>query len=527
MPIMGAPHLSLLLVSLFLYRSDAFLGPLVGSSPQSTSPTTTTTRKYVHATIIAPFATQPPFDMSEYRGDIISSSIGSVRISLESQQEKLTRTTPPTSDDKVEDNDEDCLEKLCQLLGGTPTDLLRFQSTSEDGVRGVYLKNDVKKDQVILRLPLSSCLQDSSPPSWMTWKEGDEDDNDGYHSSDWATRLAASLLDLQLTTSGKEEGQTLWLSLLPDAEHLRASLPVHWPEETVEGARSTSLELAVDSAYFGRAEAVEDLLSALRSNSGLVDDFDDMRIRRLCHNALDIIQTRSCRLNSMIHSDDDGDESPPLRVLAPVFDFINHGSIKVRGDTGANAQFQREGDYLVVRAVKDVNANEEVLIDYGESARPAWRCLLSYGFVPQYTPIPGPHEDATVDSEDEDNEAEVFMDGTRYIVGPSQIPCDMVTSAFESDHPTPNEVVDDDDEDDDVVSLTPEVALKLAKRISDVAFYLLLEQEQQDMYDDDPAKSATPFDIISNREAAALRWSQHRVLLACALGLQEYAAENS
>jgi hypothetical protein len=348
----------------------------------------------------------------------------------------------------------------------------------------------------------------------MIWEDGDDgDEPSAYNSDEWATRLAASLLDLQLTRNAGE-GQAIWLSLLPDSEYLRASLPVHWPEETVESARSTSLELAVDSAYFGRAEAVEDLVSALRLNSGLVGGLDDDEIRRLCHNALDVVQTRSCRLSR------GGDDEVPMRVLAPVFDFMNHGSIKVGGGTGANAQFQREGEDLVVRALKNLRTGEEILIDYGASARPAWRCLLSYGFVPQYTPIPGPHEHAPVDSELEDNEAEVFMGGTRYIVGPSQVPFDMVAAAFESHHPT-----GDEDDEDNALSLTPEVALKLANRISDVAYYLLLEQER-DMHDEDRDVDATPFDVISNKEAAALRWSQHRVLLACSLGLREFAAEN-
>ena len=37
-----------------------------------------------------------------------------------------------------------------------------------------------------------------------------------------------------------------------------------------------------------------------------------------------------------------------------------------------------------VRATCDIAEGEEVLIDYGDSARTAWRCLTSYGFVPEY-----------------------------------------------------------------------------------------------------------------------------------------------
>jgi SET domain len=477
-------RLALLPLGLLLHQIVAFTVP---ASPFWRRPST---ENNVHATVVAPFPTRSLWDSSENEGDAAK---GLVPESMGQEHEPEIFST---GDGK--------LEHLCKLLGGSPAGLLRFKSTS-DGVRGVYLTRPVKKDEIVLRLPLESCLQDASAPAWITWENGnDEVEPSSYNPGDWATRLAACLLNQQLTRN-VGEGWALWLSFLPDPEYLRASLPVHWSEKTVESARSTSLELAVDSAYFGRAEAVEDLMYALKLNSGLVCDLDDNEIRRLCHNALDVVQTRSCRLTQ------DSDDRVPMRVLAPVFDFINHGSIKVGGDSGANTQFQREGDHLVVRATHDLRADEEILIDYGASARPAWRCLLSYGFVPQYTPIPGPHEDATVDSEDEDNEAEVFMDGTRYIVGPSQVPLDMVAAVFENDRAT------GDEDDEAVVSLTPEVASKLAKRISDVAYYLLLDEEDESSY-------ATPFDVISIKQAAALRWSQHRVLLACALGLRELAA---
>ena len=76
------------------------------------------------------------------------------------------------------------------------------------------------------------------------------------------------------------------------------------------------------------------------------------------------------------------------------------------------------------------------------------------------------------------------------------------------------------------IELTAEVALRIARRISDVAYLLLLEPEE-DLYDDHPAVSPTKFQVISNRLAASLRWSQHRILLACAAGLRQFATEES
>ena len=468
-------------------------------------------RKYVHATVISPFSTQLPSDAS------------STGLDPEFLDRPEGPTHPHDDDGNKEPADSNDLIRLCDLLETTPADLLRFESTP-DGVRGVYLNHGVNEGDIILSLPLESCLQDDKPPAWLQNIDDEDKLSSNYNPSNWATRLGASLLDLQLRQRQEGDkdigqGHVFWLSLLPDPEFLRASLPVHWPEETVQNARSTALELAVDSSYFARAEAVEELVYTLKSNSNLTaSDLSDDELRQLCSNALDVVQTRACRLWN------DKDDTP-LRVLAPIFDFFNHGSIKVRGDAGANARFQLEDDQtLIVRAVKSIQANEEVLIDYGDSARPAWRCLHSYGFVPQYNQIPGPNEEATADSEDEDedededNEAEVYMDGVRYVVGPSQVPFDMVATAFSSDHPVA------EDEEDVEVSLTPEIALKLADRISDVAYYLLLEPEE-DLHDDLPAATASPFQVISSRLAASLRWSQHRILMACALGLREFAAD--
>jgi hypothetical protein len=147
--------------------------------------------------------------------------------------------------------------------------------------------------------------------------------------------------------------------------------------------------------------------------------------------------------------------------------------------------------------------------------------LLSYGFVPQYNRIPGPGESTADDDDDDENEAEVYIDGVRYEVGASSVPVEMVAAAsalgympdFRESEPEQPEI-----------SLTPEIALRLARRISDVAYQMLLEPER-DMYDDHPAAVPTPFQVISNRLAASLRWSQHRVLLTCALGLGQFAAD--
>ena len=422
--------------------------------------------------------------------------------------------------DNLEEQQEQ-LEKLFELLEAEPKNLLRFQNEDGTNVRGIYPNRSIESGEVVLKVPVESCLIDDETPSWLDDFVKDDPDR-------WATRLAASWMDTYLRDkmdntepSQLQQGHQLWCSLLPDAEFLRASLPVHWPETTVSDARSTALELAVDSAFFTRAEAVLDLVQGLQ-NSPYVEHFREdteaatnKKMNDLAHNALDLVQTRSCRL-------EDGSDDP-RRAMAPIFDFLNHGS---RNTASANAFFSLEEDedttrgYVVVRAMRDISQDEEVKIDYGASARPAWKCLLSYGFVPRY-------QRTVEDAEEGENLAEVYMKGVRYEVADDSVPLDMVANA----NPRPWSDEEDDELPENDTVLTPDIALRIAERLSDAAFYLLLEPEQimgetDDSNEEEEEDSdSTPFEVISTQLAASLRWSQHRILLTCAAGLTHFAKE--
>ena len=419
------------------------------------------------------------------------------------------------------DNNPQQFSELCELLDATPLGLLRFDSQNDDGVRGVYLNRPVKAGDILLRLPLDSCLVDQRPPKWLSSEVSGNPDK-------WATRLAASWIDLYLKQESNQEssdGIALWMSLLPD-QLLKASLPVHWPEETVQNARSTSLEIAVDSAYFTRAEAVQDLVESLEEHEegkAVLKSIETMQ--KIAHRALDIVQTRSCRLD-LKSSNDDGDNNDICRVLAPGFDFINHGArcddARFQDDGSANALFEMENDngkeFLVVRSLTDLNGDEEVLIDYGSSARPAWKCLMSYGFVPKYN-------QRTPD----DNSAEVYMFGKRYDITTDTIPFEMVEAAsaagaeFDEDRSESASIEE--------VQLTPDIARKIAERVQEVGFFLLLEPDLDpyETFDDESEQlqetSLDPSEVLSHTLAASLRWSQHKVLLTCAKGLEEFAQE--
>ncbi|VEU35784.1 unnamed protein product [Pseudo-nitzschia multistriata] len=492
---------------------------------------------------------------------------GSVEDGSEGQSEK---DAPGEQESLFQSREKDpgaqgeALSELCLLLGAERGGLLRLGADKTTGLRGLYLGRSVRSGAALLEVPLSSCLRDDAPPSWLP-----EAARKDPHA--WATRLAAGLADLALRNPAErtqdeerterereretkapqgetERAQKLWWSLLPDQEHLGASLPVHWLEATVLSARSTALEIAVDSAFFARAEAVDDLVKGLEqspyaerwkgSGSGTSSGTS---AKELAHHVLDLVQTRSCRL------EEGGGSGEDLgRALVPVFDFLNHGSRRA-GD--ANASFSVEeggsnrGKRLVVRATKDIAEGSEARIDYGASARPAWRCLHSYGFVSDYKRTVPAKEGETGQRNDRDNNsnnngrerdedapdnlAEVYMKGVRYEVTDDSIPADMVADA------SPLEWVGVDADglavgeapSPPVIVLTPTIASRIADRIADAAYYLLLEPEQILDGDEGSSIPPTPFEVISHQLAARLRWTQHRILLSCAAGLTQFAKE--
>jgi len=482
------------------------------------------------------------------------------------RKEKESSKTTQLEDTKEEEAVN--LEELGQRLGIQPkrrpssntndnpqSFLIRLETNPKDDVRGVYLNEPVQRGDLILQIPFEACLLDDEPPLWWSLAKREASggpENESFDSlayrnpSDWASRLAATLLDLQFQKQDDKQekeaedklpllqGKQQWLSYLPNPQYLRASLPVHWPEDILSQARCTALELAVDSAYFARAEALGDLQYALKTyGPKAAQDLSTEELQRLCQNALDVVQTRSCRAEPLIMENADADDNrfvmvgeTHLRLLAPVFDMINHGSSLSHGEGSANAKFGVEEDAngrpcLCVRATRTVDANDEVLIDYGDSAKPAWKCLLSYGFVPKYS-MPGVDDEEEEDAVDE-NVAEVFLDGKRYECGPSSIPFEMVEAAMSMNFGPIGH--------DEEVELTPEIALKLAKRISSVSYYLLLDDksrvdqtnDNEEATDDDSYDSVE--DLISLQLAASLRWSQHRTLQACAMGLQDWASQ--
>ena len=258
-----------------------------------------------------------------------------------------------------------------------------------------------------------------------------------------------------------------------------------------------------------------------------------------------------------------------------MFDFINHG-----GRARANAIFGVEdgrtfdlgGARLVVRATREIARGEEVLVDYGGSARPQWRCLASYGFVPSgeaeaeaddegnavIADDDACEEDRYDDDDDDDDGddvvfedgdvAELWMNGRRFEVDALSVPFELVevaaAQALLDDDASINEYdfSDDDDDDDDgydeeeeeeeeggtgegggAAALAPSVARAITKRATETAFNLILEPETVGPEEDWDA----PEFVRAMSLAASLRWSQHRVLLAFAENLMAFSSSSS
>lgn len=240
---------------------------------------------------------------------------------------------------------------MCQLFNVEPGDNIYVSTMHDDGKsnnfnRGVHVNKALKEGDVILSIPISSCFRDDEPPGWFHQQDQSRDDNsflssssnnnnnnnvnfdeelhitdyERYNPSAWSARLAASILDMELhqekmmrmsvkVVSDVDRdlvlGREMWRSTLPDKDMLRASLPVHWDEDILATAKCTALELAVDSAYFARANAVstlsEDLWEALMTSKedetilerrcdDVLDIALDMEtLQRKCHDALDIV----------------------------------------------------------------------------------------------------------------------------------------------------------------------------------------------------------------------------------------------
>ena len=211
-------------------------------------------------------------------------------------------------------------------------------------------------------------------------------------------------------------------------------------------------------------------------------------------------------------------------------------------DGSANAFFELKPSFshslqdakLVVYATRDIAEGEEVLIDYGDSATPAWRGLTSYGFVPEYD------ESTCV--------AEMWMNGQRFEVDTQSVPYDLVEVAAAQallDHSyedgeieqvhSGERLVDSAcvqdiihrrrmEEDGESDGVPPFVARAIVKRATEAALNLITEP---DLPSEDDWDASGPDFVHAMSLASLLRWRQHKVLLMFADNLKAFAEQEA
>ena len=212
-------------------------------------------------------------------------------------------------DDDDHDHDDDGGARSSSRPG-----LYLRHSRGGTGRRGLHVGSAVRKGDVVLSMPLSSCLRDDEPPYW--WHRRCDvidasDDDDEFDEFDdgpmgWSTRLAALVLDVIRPSSRARSTTTTtttnttndhpamegggascdgsrrweaWRKTLPISDDLRSSLPVHWNEGIASRARSTSLEIAIDEMYFARANAISRLSRGWDGRRRRNDEYQDGRRR--------------------------------------------------------------------------------------------------------------------------------------------------------------------------------------------------------------------------------------------------------
>ena len=208
-------------------------------------------------------------------------------------------------------------------------------------------------------------------------------------------------------------------------------------------------------------------------------------------------------------------------------------------DGSANAFFELKPSFshslqdakLVVYATRDIAEGEEVLIDYGDSATPAWRGLTSYGFVPEYD------ESTCV--------AEMWMNGQRFEVDTQSVPYDLVEVAAAQallDHSYEDGEIEQVhrplqqkregavihrrrmEEDGESDGVPPFVARAIVKRATEAALNLITEPDEPT--EDDWDASGPDF-VHAMSLASLLRWRQHKVLLMFADNLKAFAEQEA
>ena len=322
----------------------------------------------------------------------------------------LTRDSGSTTRFQAADSSsaDHLFENLLHEICGQTVNDQTVKLESFGGIRGIAACLPLKRGSDIVRIPISKC-----------WRAND----DIICEDDTIAGLCETVIR-NLHVDGPYQ------RLLPDSEEFSTFLPIHWPHTSID-----DLELVCSG--FGKELASlrqeRDDTSRILIDNGHAQD--DIIL------SLDLVQTRTCRVALGEKS-----SAKSTEIMAPVFDMFNHATV------GVNSYYLIENtygeDFLVIRACDDIDAGQEIFLDYGSSTRPSWRCLLHYGFVP--------------DRISKQDKATISVNGENYEVTARTIPYELV-EALSTDNAHTQELV-----------FMPEDAMNLAQ-LANIAVEALLK----------------------------------------------------
>jgi len=231
------------------------------------------------------------------------------------------------------------------------------EGRSVGGLRGLAVKQAVKKGEVILQVPLKCTLADGCS------KGGDADAAPVTAGPEWAKKLPWNVqLALGVLERRKDPEWTTFLDSWPAAP----VLPKDLEEEELEEAQDEDLEVKAGSTFFWLEDHYEDAREAFEAANSDTFPWTEEDFRW----ALTHVWSRCLRLDL---------GSQKRRLLVPLLDLGNHDS-----NPSASFEYLPSGNAVCLVALRNMKPEEPVTYSYGE--HPNEHFLLYYGFVPPDNP---------------------------------------------------------------------------------------------------------------------------------------------
>jgi SET domain len=208
--------------------------------------------------------------------------------------------------------------------------------------RGVRATRPVAADVELFTVPLALCLHSLAPADWPC------------AGSTPAARLAIRLL--QAYRAGPASEAHMYLSILPTPEETPALGAYHWAEEQLVADTQAYMPLLRLKRQLQQKDALARAPVVAEVGGGGADD-------ALFDWAMTIVRTRAFEV------------APGFDVLVPMLDMCNHAH------TDPGLEWRQEGECMVVRTLRPLQAGEEVTTSYGTKDSDGF--LLFGGFVPQ------------------------------------------------------------------------------------------------------------------------------------------------